>query len=67
MLFQAASVSSNKVLSAIAVELMGAGLIDVKPLISDTLPFSAAAEAFDLASDRTKSMKVQLDFGQGGQ
>ena len=50
-----------------AVELMGAGLIDVKRLISDALPFAAAAEAFDLASDRTKSMKVQLDFGQGGQ
>ncbi|MDI6029266.1 L-idonate 5-dehydrogenase [Corticibacterium sp. UT-5YL-CI-8] len=48
-----------------AVDLMGQGLIDVKPLITATLPFTAAEEAFELASDRTKSMKVQLDFGGG--
>jgi L-idonate 5-dehydrogenase len=47
---------------ALAVELMGKGLIDVKPLISATMPFTDAVEAFDLASDKTKSMKVQLAF-----
>ncbi|WP_320203413.1 L-idonate 5-dehydrogenase [Agrobacterium rosae] len=45
-----------------AVDLMSKGVIDVKPLISATLPFTSATEAFDLASDRSRSMKVQLDF-----
>lgn len=45
-----------------AVDLMGNGLIDVKQLISATLPFTSATEAFELASDRSRSMKVQLDF-----
>ena len=47
---------------AVAVELMGKSLIDVKPLISATLPFERATEAFELAADRSKSMKVQLAF-----
>ena len=47
---------------ALAVELMGKGLIDVKPLITATLPFERATEAFELAADRSKSMKVQLAF-----
>lgn len=46
----------------LAVDLMGRGLIDVKPLISATLPFERAVEAFDLASDRGRAMKVQLAF-----
>jgi L-idonate 5-dehydrogenase len=46
----------------LALRLMGEGLIDVKPLISASLPFSSAVEAFELASDRSKSMKVQLTF-----
>ena len=46
----------------LAVRLMGDRRIDVKPLISATLPFRRAVEAFDLASDRSKSMKVQLAF-----
>jgi L-idonate 5-dehydrogenase len=46
----------------LALSLMGKGLIDVTPLISASLPFAAAVEAFELASDRTKSMKVQLTF-----
>jgi L-idonate 5-dehydrogenase len=41
---------------------MGEGLIDVKPLISASLPFDAAVEAFELAGDRSKSMKVHLTF-----
>jgi L-idonate 5-dehydrogenase len=47
---------------ALAVELMGRGLINVKPLISATMPFTDAVAAFDLASDKTRSMKVQLSF-----
>jgi len=41
---------------------MAKGLIDVKPLISATVPFAQAREAFELASDRSRSMKVQLSF-----
>jgi L-idonate 5-dehydrogenase len=46
----------------LALRLMGEGLIDVKPLITATLPFDSAVDAFELASDRSKSMKVQLAF-----
>jgi len=46
----------------LALRLMGEGLIDVKPLITASLPFDAAVDAFELASDRSKSMKVQLTF-----
>jgi len=37
-------------------------MIDVKPLISATLPFTQALAAFELANDRSRSMKVQLAF-----
>jgi L-idonate 5-dehydrogenase len=47
---------------ALAVELIGKGLIDVKPLISATVPFVDATAAFELATDRARSMKVQLAF-----
>jgi L-idonate 5-dehydrogenase len=46
----------------LALRLMGEGLINVKPLISASLPFENAVAAFELASDRSKSMKVQLTF-----
>ena len=46
----------------LAVDLMGRGLINVKPLLSETLPFERASEAFELASDRSRAMKVQLAF-----
>lgn len=46
----------------IAVELMQKGLIDVKPLITHTLPLSEAKAAFTLASDRTQAMKMQIVF-----
>jgi L-idonate 5-dehydrogenase len=47
---------------ALALEFMAKGLVDVKPLISATLPFDRARDAFELASDRSRSMKVQLVF-----
>jgi L-idonate 5-dehydrogenase len=37
-------------------------LIDVRPVISTTLPMGRAAEAFDIACDRTSQMKMQLSF-----
>lgn len=47
---------------ALAVELISRRLVDVKPLLSATMPFEQAVEAFELASDRSRSMKVQLAF-----
>ncbi len=46
----------------LALRLMGEGRLDVKPLITASLPFEHAVDAFELASDRSKSMKVQLTF-----
>jgi L-idonate 5-dehydrogenase len=46
----------------LAVQLLSEKLIDVKPLITATLPFAKAVEAFELAGDRSQSMKVQLAF-----
>jgi L-idonate 5-dehydrogenase len=46
----------------LALRLMGEGLLDVKPLVSASMPFENAVAAFELASDRSKSMKVQLTF-----
>ena len=37
-------------------------LKDGQPLITAAMPFENAVEAFELASDRSKSMKVQLTF-----
>ncbi len=44
------------------VDLMRKGLIDVKPLITHTLPLDRAEEAFRLASDRSLAMKAQIAF-----
>ncbi len=46
----------------LAVDLMGKGLIDVKPLLTETIPFEQASHAFSLASDRSQAVKVQLSF-----
>ena len=46
----------------LGVSLMLNGNIDVLPLLSHSLPFQDAVQAFNLANDRTKSMKVQLVF-----
>ena len=45
-----------------AVSLMQKRLIDVKPLITHTIPLSDAEAAFHLANDRTKAMKAQIAF-----
>ncbi len=47
---------------ATAVRLMQAGLIDVRPLITHTMPLDDAESAFVVASDRTKAMKAQIAF-----
>jgi L-idonate 5-dehydrogenase len=43
-----------------AVLLLGRRRIDVRPLLSATLPLARAVEAFALAADRSRAMKVQL-------
>ena len=47
---------------ATGVALMQAGLIDVKPLITHTVPLDQAESAFRLASDRSQAMKAQIQF-----
>jgi L-idonate 5-dehydrogenase len=47
---------------AVAVTLMRKGLIDVKPLITHSLPLAEAEGAFRLASDRSLAMKAQIVF-----
>ncbi len=44
------------------VELMQKGLIDVKPLITQTVALADAEEGFRVASDRTRAMKAQIAF-----
>jgi L-idonate 5-dehydrogenase len=47
---------------AVAVELLNKSLVDVRPLISATLPYRDAGKAFALAADRSQAMKVLLSF-----
>ena len=47
---------------ATAIELMSAGLVDVKPLITHSMPFNDAVAAFDLANNREEAMKAQILF-----
>lgn len=45
-----------------AVDLIASRTIDVRPIISHTLPLEQAVGAFELASDRATACKVQLSF-----
>ena len=47
---------------AVAVAFLNQGLIDGKPVISDIIAFDQSVEAFKLACDKSKSMKVQIAF-----
>lgn len=47
---------------ATGVKLMQSGLINVKPLITHTVPLADAETAFKLASDRALAMKAQITF-----
>lgn len=46
-----------------AVDLLNRHIVDVRPVISHTVPFGDAVQAFELAADKTQAMKVVLDFG----
>ncbi len=45
-----------------AVQMIERRRLDLRPLLTRTLPVAEARAAFDLASDRRVAMKVQLDF-----
>jgi len=47
---------------ATGVSLMRSGLIDVKPLITHTVPLDDALSAFEIASDRSRAVKAQIAF-----
>jgi L-idonate 5-dehydrogenase len=47
---------------ATAVSLMRKGLINIKPLITHTLPLADAVKGFEMANDRLLAIKVQLEF-----
>lgn len=49
---------------ATGIALMQKGLMDVKPLITQTVPLSDAEQAFRLASDRSQAMKAQIRFAE---
>ncbi|MFN3577200.1 MAG: hypothetical protein ACK4TJ_09505 [Tabrizicola sp.] len=41
---------------------VGLGLIDVKPLVTRTMPLARVVDAFRRASDRSRAMTAQTDF-----
>lgn len=45
-----------------AVRMIGAGEVDLSPMVTEVLPAGEARQAFELAGDRAKAVKVQLDF-----
>ena len=47
---------------ATGIEWMRKGLVDVKPLITHTVPLDQAISAFEIASDRSRAMKAQIAF-----
>ena len=49
----------------LAVQLINSGRVDMAPMVTGAFPLSQARAAFELASDRTRAMKVLLDFEAG--
>ena len=47
---------------ALGVSCLLNGAIDILPLLTHSIPFKKAIEAFEIANDRSKSLKVQLVF-----
>jgi L-idonate 5-dehydrogenase len=46
----------------LAVDMINRKAVDVKPLLSSVYPLEDVLAAFEIASDRNQSMKVQLAF-----
>ena len=49
---------------ALAVRLINERRVDLSPVITRVFPMAEAREAFELASDRKRAMKVLIDFSQ---
>jgi len=49
---------------ALAVRLINERRVDLSPVITRAFPMTEAREAFELASDRRRAMKVLIDFAQ---
>jgi L-idonate 5-dehydrogenase len=47
---------------ALAVDLINKRRVDLKPLLTEVVPLLDAERGFQLASDRSKAMKVQIAF-----
>jgi L-idonate 5-dehydrogenase len=47
---------------ALAVRLINERRVDLKPMVTQAFPLDQARQAFELASDRSRAMKVLLDF-----
>ena len=47
---------------ATAVRFLNEGLVNGKPVITGVMPVDRAIEAFDLAADKSQSLKVQISF-----
>jgi L-idonate 5-dehydrogenase len=47
---------------ALAVDLINKRRVDLKPLLTEVVPLQDAERGFQLASDRSKAMKVQIAF-----
>jgi L-idonate 5-dehydrogenase len=47
---------------ALAVRLINEGRVDLAPMVTRAFSLAQARQAFELASDRTRAMKVLLDF-----
>ena len=47
---------------ALAVRIINEGRIDLSPVVTQVFPMAQAVEAFKLAGDRSKAMKVLIDF-----
>ena len=45
-----------------AIALLGAGAIDVAPMLTEVFPVARAHDAFTLAADKSRAMKVQIAF-----
>lgn len=46
----------------LAVDMINKHRVDLKPLLTEVIPLAEAKRAFELASDRSKAMKVQIGF-----
>ncbi|WP_146588735.1 L-idonate 5-dehydrogenase [Puniceibacterium confluentis] len=47
---------------ATAADLISRGRVDLRPLLTGIFPAQDAVRAFEMASDKTRAMKVQLQF-----